>query len=141
MDDEITCRYKGHLHSHCDCPWWRRWWYKARPIRGPVSGTIVMPKVTLPEGYEPPSAAVPPPRTHRRAGRMSWTPLGYRWRVGTQVGRTLYIDTGEKDPDNLFGLVDDADIAAHIVALHNAWYDEHHDGRFVDRSDPETENK
>lgn len=45
------------------------------------------------------------------------------WRSGTQVGRTLYIDTDTKDPTNLFGLVDDADTADHIVKIHNWWLD------------------
>jgi hypothetical protein len=45
------------------------------------------------------------------------------WRVGTQVGRTLYVDhgDGEKHPEQLFGLVDTAELAAHIVAVHNQW--------------------
>lgn len=43
------------------------------------------------------------------------------WRCGSQVGRTLYIDSGTKDPANLFGLIDDAEVAAHIVELHNWW--------------------
>lgn len=55
------CTYPGHRHSHCDCPWWRRWWYRGERYTPGVSGTVVMPKVTLPEGYVPPSAAVPPP--------------------------------------------------------------------------------
>lgn len=60
-----TCRYRGHMHSHCDCPRWRRWWFKdrSRPIPPGVSGTIVMPKVHLPDGYEPASAAVTTPRS------------------------------------------------------------------------------
>lgn len=63
----ITCRYPKHRYSHCDCPWWRRWWYKEQPIRGPISGTHRMPEVHLPDGYVPPSAAVPPP-THIDGG-------------------------------------------------------------------------
>ncbi len=45
------------------------------------------------------------------------------WRCGGQVGRTLYVDhgVGEKDPALLFGLVDSAEIAAHIVEVHNWW--------------------
>ena len=55
-----ACRYKGHKHSHCDCPWWRRWLFKVRqrPYTAPLRGTHVLPVVVLPEGYEPPSAAV-----------------------------------------------------------------------------------
>jgi len=53
--------------------------------------------------------------------------LGYPWRVGSQVGRTLYIDTGEKHPSNLFGLVDDEECAQHIVDLHNAWWSAQHE--------------
>jgi hypothetical protein len=57
----ITCRYPKHRFSHCDCPWWRRWWYREKPIPPGFRGTQVMPEVKLPEGYEPPSAAVLPP--------------------------------------------------------------------------------
>lgn len=49
--------------------------------------------------------------------------LDQPWRQGGQVHRTLYVDTGEKDPTSLFGLVDEAEIAAHIVELHNWWLD------------------
>lgn len=49
--------------------------------------------------------------------------VNFYWRCGGQVGRTLYVDhAGEaKDPTLLFGLVDTADIAAHIVEIHNWW--------------------
>ena len=43
------------------------------------------------------------------------------WRCGGQVGRTLYVDAGEKDPADLFGLVDNPEIAMHIVRVHNWW--------------------
>lgn len=43
------------------------------------------------------------------------------WRVGGQVGRTLYVETGVKDPDNFFGVVDEVDVATHIVDMHNLW--------------------
>lgn len=51
--------------------------------------------------------------------------ISRRWRVGGQVGRTIYVDhgDGEKDPLLLFGLVDTPEIAEHIVALHNAHID------------------
>lgn len=45
------------------------------------------------------------------------------WRQGGQIHRTLYVDNGKKDPANLFGLVDEAEIATHIVELHNWWLD------------------
>ena len=44
-----------------------------------------------------------------------------RWRVGRQVGRTLYVERVMKDPSNLFGMVDDVAVAEHIVWLHNQW--------------------
>lgn len=47
--------------------------------------------------------------------------LNRPWRCGGQVFRTLYVDSGEKNPANLFGMVDNADIAAHIVEVHNWW--------------------
>lgn len=44
------------------------------------------------------------------------------WRVGRKLGRTLYAQLGP-DPgegDLLLGMLDDAELAAYIVELHNA---------------------
>lgn len=51
------------------------------------------------------------------------------WRIGKQVGRTLYRDSGTKDPADLFGMVDDKHIAEHIVEVHNWWLDQRLKGR------------
>ncbi len=45
------------------------------------------------------------------------------WSTGGQVFRTLYVDSGTKNPRDLFGLVDDAQLAQHIVDVHNWWLD------------------
>lgn len=51
-----------------------------------------------------------------------------RWRVGSQVLRTLYTvdpdDEALRHPDQFFGSVDTPELAAHIVELHNRWLDE-----------------
>lgn len=58
--ENVRCHYPRHRYSHCDCPWWRRFWWKGAYRQ--VSGTIVMPKVELPEGFVPQSAAVISPQ-------------------------------------------------------------------------------
>ena len=49
--------------------------------------------------------------------------LDVPWRVGSQVGRTLYINPpGEgKHPSFLIGMMDSPELAQHIVNLHNNW--------------------
>lgn len=44
------------------------------------------------------------------------------WRIGGQVGRTIYIDPGDgrKDPAWLIGMMDTAWWAEHVVHLHNS---------------------
>jgi hypothetical protein len=44
------------------------------------------------------------------------------WRTGRKLGRTIYAVVGlePSDEDLLIGMVDEASIAAHICAVHNA---------------------
>ena len=43
------------------------------------------------------------------------------WRQGRKVGRTIYVVVGDEpsDEDRLIGVMDAADLAARVVALHN----------------------
>lgn len=56
---------------------------------------------------------------------MGWTledsANNYPWRVGRKLGRTIYAQVGD-DPDDddvLLGMMDTAEIAAHVVHDHN----------------------
>lgn len=48
--------------------------------------------------------------------------LAVPWRVGRRLGRTLYAETGgdNRDADVVLGMVDSAELATHIVTVHNA---------------------
>lgn len=52
--------------------------------------------------------------------------LKLRWRVGRKLGRTLYAMLNEEPTDNdiLLGMVDDWDVALHIVTEHNKTLDD-----------------
>jgi hypothetical protein len=44
------------------------------------------------------------------------------WRVGRRVGRTIYVDAGEPDPNDgslLIGVMDSPELAAEAVEAHN----------------------
>jgi hypothetical protein len=47
--------------------------------------------------------------------------LTMRWRTGRKLGRTIYrcLDTGDPDDDELIGMMDTAEVAAHVVDVHN----------------------
>jgi hypothetical protein len=47
-----------------------------------------------------------------------------KWHTGRTVGRTIYSGDG---PDDLIGVMDTREIAAHIVRLHNRFIDEQAD--------------
>lgn len=56
------------------------------------------------------------------------TALVRHWRVGGQVLRTIYVARPEKHPSQLIGMMDTAELAEHIVQVHNAWVDALIDG-------------
>ena len=43
------------------------------------------------------------------------------WRVGTKLGRTVYIAVDKNNPygDTFLGIFDSPDVAAYVVQLHN----------------------
>lgn len=50
-------------------------------------------------------------------------PLTTRWRTGRRVGRTIYLDVGDNDPNDgryLIGIMDTPELADEAVTAHNA---------------------
>lgn len=56
-------------------------------------------------------------------GGVLYDILEVPWRVGGQVGRTIYIDppNEEKHPSFLIGMMDSEEIAQHVVECHNLY--------------------
>jgi hypothetical protein len=49
-------------------------------------------------------------------------PVAMPWRVGRRVGRTIYVDSGDPDPNDgslLIGVMDTPELAARAVEAHN----------------------
>jgi hypothetical protein len=53
--------------------------------------------------------------------------INSKWHTGRTVGRTIYSGDG---PDDLIGVMDTREIAAHIVRLHNRYIDEQADNEY-----------
>lgn len=51
--------------------------------------------------------------------------MSMRWRQGMKLGRTLYAQHGDQPSefDTLIGMLDNCDLARHVVKLHNWWID------------------
>lgn len=50
------------------------------------------------------------------------TPVEAPWRTGRRVGRTIYVDDGNPDPNDgskLIGVMDTPELAAEAVEAHN----------------------